>query len=283
MSKPKISTMLFPFHRLLSDGSLDPGRLIGNLRDAGVAALEPMLLWAEQHTHLWEELRRAAADAGMTYSCCDIGVNLVGEGEEDRRQALDTVARCVEAAAALSCPIVMLAGSRPAPGMSNEEGRRVMAEMLARAATRAEGSGVTLTIEDYGVYPEFTCSGRHVREVVEATGRPDVKVTFDNGNFLLADDEPVACYALLKERIVHVHLKDFALVDPTSDARLRSLGGKRYVGCSIGAGRAQVKDCLALLKAGGYAGWLSLEVGVAPPLEEAVRAAGAVARWWEEA
>ncbi|MBI3944940.1 MAG: sugar phosphate isomerase/epimerase [Armatimonadetes bacterium] len=280
MSTARISIMVSAFHRSLSDGSLAPAKLVNDLRAAGITALEPALSWGENEPRRWAEVRAAAGDAGMVYSCGDAGVNLVGEGDSDRQRALDAVAHYVEAAAALACPAILVVGSRPAPGMSHEEGRRVMAETLARAAARAEGSGVTLTIEDFGVTPAFVCSGAHVREVVEATGRPDVKVTFDNGNFLLADDEPAAAYVLLKERIVHVHIKDFA---PAGGARLRSLAGEAHVGCTVGAGRAQVRECLALLKADGYSGWLSLEVGVAPALAEAVRAAGVVARMWDGA
>ena len=49
---------------------------------------------------------------------------------------------------------------------------------------------------------------------------------------------------------------------------------------SISAGVAQVRECLGLLRSSGYAGWLSIEVGIGPPLAEAVHAAGALAEMW---
>ncbi|MFQ6097004.1 MAG: sugar phosphate isomerase/epimerase family protein, partial [Armatimonadota bacterium] len=219
----------------------------------------------------------------MAYSCVDIGVNLIGEGDADRRNALDVVKRGMDIAAGLDCPNVLLAGSKPAEGMSNEEGRKVLAEALARAAELAEGTGVTVTIEDYGVYPEFTCSAAHVREVLDLSGRDDLKVTFDNGNFLFADERPADCLSVLGDRTVHVHIKDFVRGDPAEPGGLRSPSGIKYVGCDIGEGEAQVAECLAGLKADGYDGWLSLEVGTSPPLRGAIVGARYVQDAWERA
>jgi len=106
----------------------------------------------------------------------------VGESDADRQAALDWVAQGVEICAGLGCPTALVAGSKPATGMSNEEGRKVLADALAKVAECAQGSGVTMTIEDFGVYPEFTCSSEHVLEVVQAAAHPNLKITFDNGN-----------------------------------------------------------------------------------------------------
>jgi len=275
----KLSIMLFPFHKQLQDGELQPAELIRRFRDMGITGLEPMMKWVESQPKLWDELRRAADDAGMAYACYDVGVNFVGESESDRRDALDIVARGVEYCAELKCPVALLPGSKPAPGMSGEEGRKIYAEGLAKAAERVEGSGVTLTIEDYGMIPDFACSTAHVLEVVRATGRPDVKVTFDNGNFLLADERPAECFEPLKELTVHVHIKDLALA-PEGGGRLASRSGRRYIGCEIGEGEGEVEQCLSLVKAAGYDGWISLEVGTSPPVRSAEIGAKCVLAAW---
>jgi len=273
--------MLFPFHAGLSEGTLAVESLLRDFRAAGISGLEPMLYPEGAEPAWWDTLFRVAKDTGMRQACLDIGVDLVGTGEADRRAALDLVARGVEFCRKIECPIALLAGSCPGPGMSNAEGRKLLAESLARAAERAEGSGVTLTIEDFGVYPAFTCSAAHVAEVLDAAAHPDLRVTFDNGNFLYADEQPVAAYPRLRDRVLHVHIKDFTLASEPVAGALQSLAGRQWVGAPIGRGEAQVSECLSLLRADGYEGWLSLEVGCEPPLEDAVRGAAFLREAWE--
>jgi len=275
----RLSVMLFPFHNGLKTGSLSALDLMKRLYASGIRALEPMLDFAEGDPELWDELRAAAADLGMSYSCVDIGANLVGESEADRAEALDIVVRGVEICAQLDCPIALLAGSCPAPGMSNEEGRHIYSEMLANAARATAHSGVTLSIEDYGVYPEFACHSAHILEVLAGAG-PEIKVAWDNGNFILADEFPVDAYEPLHNRIIHVHIKDWLPAAPDSDEGLAAPSGKRWVGAQIGRGQAQVAESLELLHADGYDGWISLEVSVAPALEAAIIGANYVSGVW---
>jgi sugar phosphate isomerase/epimerase len=250
--------------------------LVERFHGAGIAGIEPMPMAGGAQPPWWGEFYRAALDLGMQCACCDVIGDLVGEDENQRRQAIDSSVAGIDWCREVGCGVALLAGSRPAPGMSDREGRRIYAESLAKIAERTEGSGVTLTIEDFGVSPTFTCTAGHVLEVVRLTGREDVKVTFDNGNFLLADEKPMDVLGRMLPYTVHVHLKDFAAGEPEGQGGLRSPKGVRYIGCEIGAGEAQVAECIAALRQARYGGWLSLEVGLAPAVEESVRAAGYV-------
>jgi len=272
--------MLFPFHAALNEGTLDPGQFAEKLHTAGITGLEPMPLLRQDQPNWWEALYRSATDLGMECACADVCLNLIGETEAKRRDALDRVAWGVEWCVKHNCRIALHAGSLPPEGMSCEEGRKALAGLLARAAAEAEGSGVTLTIEDYGMDPRFACSVHHVLQVLEDTGRPDVKLTFDNGNFLYADEKPTTCFPLVKDRIVHVHFKDVVTIDDPSSTGLRSLSGKRLAGAPIGAGEGEVAECIWLIKANDYTGWASLEVCVAPPLPETIRAAEYLREVW---
>ena len=276
----KLSVMLFPFHKDLTEGTYSALDLIERLYAVGVRALEPMLVRMDASHEIADQLRAAAADFGMSYSCLDIGANLIGESEADRSKALDTVARGVDLCLELDCPIALIPGTTPAPGMSNEEGRGIYSRMLARAAELTADSGVTLTIEDFGMAPDFACHSTHVREVVVAAG-PEIKVAWDNGNFLLADEMPVDAFPPLADRTVHVHIKDWLPVPADADEGILSPAGKRWVGAQIGQGDAQVAESLRLLYDDGYDGWISLEVGVAPALEAAVIGANFVTGIWD--
>ena len=110
---------------MLSDGRLDGATLVGSFKDAGIGAVEPMLGWMLNEPAKWQALRTAVQDAGLGFSCLDVGVNLVGESEADRAKAQDTVAQGVEAARSLGCPLVLLAGSKAAAGLGDAASRRL--------------------------------------------------------------------------------------------------------------------------------------------------------------
>lgn len=281
----RLSVMLFPFDTMLADDPRCADQVVRSLQAEGVGAVEPCLSWVEAQPATWEAFDRAAKQAGMAYSCCDIAVDLVGEDESARAVALERVVSGVELCRAeLACPLALLAGTKPAPGMSDAEGRRAYGQALAEASERTRGSGVTLTIEDFGMYPSFTASAAHCLEALEAANCPDIRFTFDNGNFLLGDDTPTRAYPLLKDRTVHVHIKDFAIARPDEKPLLTSPNGVPYKGCAIGDGEAEVAACLALLKADGYDGWVSLEVGGAgDPVDDVIQGARLVRRVWEGA
>lgn len=282
----KLSVMLFPFHKQLTDGTLTPEKAVKGFQSVAITAIEPMMSWVEAQPAKWAAFDETVRAAGMTYSCYDIGVNLVGENEADRAKALDTVTRGMEfAKEKLRCPIVLLAGTKPATGMSNEDGRKIYGEQLAKAHERNRKLELTITIEDFGVYPPFTAAAAHCMEVLKAARCPEIRFTFDNGNFLFADDQPTQIFDLVKDRIAHVHIKDFMLCPPEETKKgIISLAGKRYAGCPIGDGKAEVAACLRLLKGAGYKGWISLEVGGGmPPLDDALLGAARVIEAWGKA
>ncbi|MEN6302856.1 MAG: sugar phosphate isomerase/epimerase family protein [Armatimonadia bacterium] len=276
----KLSVMLFPFHGLISNGSLAPATLVEEMTQAGITAIEPMLSNLDAAPEPWQEVLRLAKAAGMTWSCLDIGANLIGNSEEDRKAALETVKRGLALCAEWDCPVALIPGTRPSEGMSNEEGRKLYSAGLRQCADMAKEYGIIATIEDFGVYPAFACRSDHVLEVVTGAG-PDVKVTYDNGNFLLSDETAMHALAATRDLTVHVHIKDFK-VDPTGEAPLKGLSNKRWIGAEIGGGEGEVAEVVASLKLSGYDGWLSLEVN-APPVEMMRQGAQFVQQAWGQA
>ena len=276
--------MLFPFHTKLSSGALHPKQFVETLCDQGVTAIEPMWNWIESDPDKWADLDQAAREAGLIYSCCDLGVNLVGEDEEEQLEALDKVERCSAFCEKNHhCSLELVFGSKPATGMSNEEGRIQYGKALARTYERVHGLGITPIIENFGALPTFAASGEHCMEVLHASNSPGVKFAFDNGNFLLGDDTPLHAYSLLKNHTVHVHIKDFVTAHPTNPRSTPSSSGKPYTYCPIGAGEAQVSEILQTLKADGHKGWISLEVdGSVDPLAGSIQGATTVKKIWAE-
>jgi len=276
----KLSVMLFPFHGPVTDGSLTPQAAVDAIQSVGIGAIEPMLSNLDATPGPWEQFIDLCRAAGIQVSCVDIGANLVGNNDEEREKALETVRRGLDLCVDLDCPVALIAGSRPAEGMSNEEGRAIYSQGLAKSAAMALERGIIPTIEDFGVYPEFACRSDHVREVVTGAG-PGVKVTWDNGNFILADEMPMHAYEVLRDLTVHTHIKDFAL-DPAGQASLKSPSGKAHRSIGIGRGDCQVREGVTALKRDGFDGWVSLEIG-SNRVQEMLDGAEFVRKVWDEA
>ncbi len=283
----KLSIMLFPFDRPLADGRYRPEQLVEALLREGVSGVEPMQRGVERAPETWERFFAAAREAGLVFSCHDVNVNLIGSGSSaDRAAAVETVrtgvAFCRDV---LGGALALLAGTAPVPELDLDESRRLYAAALGAALEAVGDRGVTLAIEDYGVYPTFTASARHCREILDAPGCERLGFVFDNGNFLLADERPSAVLDLFMDRVVHVHIKDFARRPPDGRPSLTSPSGVPYRGALLGGGEAEVTEVLNKLEAAGYGGWVSLEISGAlgDPLEEAVHGLRFIRNAWNAA
>ena len=96
---------------------------------------------------------------------------------------------------------------------------------------------------------------------------PDLMVTYDSGNMVMGDEDPVDFLKLVAARTVHAHAKDWALVSE-DDARLRSRAGKTYVGTVCGEGVLDYPAVIAELKQMKYQGYVSFEYeGLNDPVE----------------
>lgn len=282
----KLSVMLFPFHGPMVDGRLTVEQVVDTFAREGVTGIESMQSRIADAPAVWKRFYETAVGAGLCFPCHDVNVNLVGSGsEQDMANALETarqgVAFCRDA---IDCPLAMLPGTAPAPDLDIGESRRLYAAQLATVIERNRDTGVGIAIEDYGVYPLFTAAARHCRDILDAPGCEDLGFVFDNGNFLLADERPMDVLPEFLDRIVHVHIKDFALREPDNRPGLTSPLGRQFRGVLLGKGEAQAADILRSLKAAGYSGWVSLEVSGAggDVLEEAVHGLRFMRAAWGE-
>ena len=109
---------------------------------------------------------------------------------------------------------------------------------------------MTTTIENYDLTPELACSARHCLEILELAGEKP-RLTFDTGNFLAVSESAPDAFAMLRDRIGHVHAKDVAPI-PGRPGKFRM--------CVAGQGIAQPGKCMELLRKSGYRGFISVEI-----------------------
>ena len=82
----------------------------------------------------------------------------------------------------------------------------------------------------------------------------------DMGNFVCADENPVTAVSRVAPYAIHAHAKDMILsMTKEGDASFLTRGGRYCRGCVIGEGDVPVQQCLRILKAAGYDGYVSIE------------------------
>ncbi|MBR4673404.1 MAG: sugar phosphate isomerase/epimerase [Victivallales bacterium] len=270
----KLSVMLFPFQ----NGKYEPRQLVHDLAIAGATALEPMESKNIAFPDDWKVIYETAKDEGMSFSCYDLGLNLVGTSDQDRAEALEHAKRGFEfSREVLDCSLVMIPGSKPAEGMSNEEGRKIYGEQLGKAAEIAAQFGIKALIEDFGVYPYFSANSAHCAEVMKYAG-PLPGFTFDNGNFLYGGEQTRDAFATFAPRTHHVHIKDFVVAPEDATKGTRSVLGQRFVECAIGEGITDVEWTIKSFLARGYDGFFSMEVSTLPRVVNALKYCATLAR-----
>jgi sugar phosphate isomerase/epimerase len=170
-------------------------------------------------------------------------VSLSAHSDLTTRAGLEHGIRAVGWAAENGIPILNTAIGGHA---SIDEDESAFLANIGELADAAEAAGVVLTLEIHG---ELMASGARTLGLLERIGRDSVKVNYDTGNvWHYAGVRAVDDLPLIVEHVAHVHLKD-------------TRGG---VGVwdfpPLGEGDVDFAAILAILRAAGYAGPLSVEL-----------------------
>lgn len=122
----------------------------------------------------------------------------------------------------------------------------VMVDRARRLADALGERGVKLVMETGQESPE------NLVAFMDAVGRPNLGVNFDPANMILYGvGEPVDAVTLLKDRIMHVHMKD-----ANWSAKPKQEWGEEVV---LGTGEADIPRIVSKLRAQGYTGTLAIE------------------------
>lgn len=87
--------------------------------------------------------------------------------------------------------------------------------------------------------------GRRCYEILKAVASPNFKAIFDFANFVQCGEDTQACYDLLKDEVIYIHIKDAVSTD------------SQNVVCGTGEGK--IPEILSQAIRSGYKGFLTLE------------------------
>ena len=126
-----------------------------------------------------------------------------------------------------------------------------MIAAIAELQKEAQKRNITLLLEDYDHHtaPFATIAG--VQRFLD--GIPQLMCAFDTGNFLYSGEDAEEAYALLKDRIGYVHLKD-------RNWKEMENGEKQLCAAPVGGGVIPMEKLFANLRADGYDGPYAIEL-----------------------
>lgn len=209
-----------------------------------------------------EKVTSQSRELGLPIVNYAVGSNLLAL---DQEAEIERVKREVDVAARLGVPVMRHDAAFAYPSghvgpTGFDDALPVIARGCRAITEYAAQKGVRTTIENHGY---FVQDGARVVRLVNAVNHPNFGLLVDVGNFMCADDAPAEAVGLAARYAYHVHVKDFHWKSGAQDSPgagwFSTRAGNHLRGAIVGHGDVPVKQCLRLLKAAGYDGYLTIE------------------------
>lgn len=227
---------------------------VGDFGDTGLG-----LHWPDEYT---AEHVRAAGDAarraGIEISSLCLGVLWrfypSSPDASVREQATEIIRQSADLAASVGARVVLLPVGQP-QGLTPEEARGNLVEVLRLCAPAAEKAGIAYGVENVG--QALVRTADDLIEIAERVDSPTCQVYYDVGNATGQGADPAADMRALGARIRMIHVKDVRTGD----------GGREVT--TVGEGAVDWPAVARAARGIGYDGFLTLEVpGTAETADE---------------
>ena len=204
-----------------------------------------------------EEYCRDLKEAGIVPGSLVCMANIASFDKEKREKQKSLVKGYIDKMEKLSMNLLMPA---PAvnPARSEDEFIKmgaIMIESYREITEYAKKKGITVAIENQSTLTRPDSRAEDIRYILDEI--PDLGFVFDIGNFFCIGEDALYAYNLLKDRLVHVHAKDW-VIDPYGDFVRENM--PRFGGCVIGNGVLPVRGIMENLRHDSYPGKVTLEI-----------------------
>jgi len=177
---------------------------------------------------------------------------------DKRRQGIEYCKKIMDLGHKLDSRQVMIVPIGLTAGTPMESAKRWTFDGLLECVEYGESIGIKSTVEN-PLYRYPTPLPETVRHMVEAVNEiPKLGICYDDGNFLVNGEDPLACLNELISRVAHTHIKDYKYVDAKYEGAMQ-MGNKRIAYAPAGEGLIDFRNVLKKLKQAGYRHYLSIE------------------------
>jgi len=239
-------------HMLMSDPRDSGGNVVdwrdflAEARGWGLEGVDLFPFYLERVGATVDEATRVIRGLGLEIAVYCVPTDLVSPEAATRQESLDRVRAFADKAAELGVGHLFSHG-----GQHNNRGEEALkryVDGLQQAADIAAERGLLFSIENAG---SLCHTHEEMARCLDGVGRPNMRLTIDTGNFILAGSDPHEAVRRLASRVAHVHVKSFV------DAPERQPRPFRY--CPPRAGKVDYAWVVEHLRAAGYDGYLSFE------------------------
>ncbi|MCM3718550.1 sugar phosphate isomerase/epimerase family protein [Fictibacillus phosphorivorans] len=253
----KVSVSMYSFHSVIQKEKWSVLDFCGHAETLNLDGVELLdFYWKNKEKEL-PEVVDYLKGSSLAVSCYDASNDFVKETFEERQSEIQKVKDAVDTAKQLGAPCVRTFCGDLKPGMNYSVAKDWIISSLKECAKYAESDGVVLAIENHGL---LAGKSEQVKEILGEVGSSAVKSTFDTGNFLLVEDDPLSAYENLKADIAHVHFKDFKKRTEADGVKgFKGLGETYWIGVIPGDGEVKLSEIISNLKRDQVNTWLSLE------------------------
>jgi sugar phosphate isomerase/epimerase len=165
------------------------------------------------------------------------------------------------------------------PGLREEEALKWVVDCLWELVPHAKSAGIVMAMENHykdGLwdYPEFAQSHRRYLAILDAVDSPWLKAQYDPSNAVVAGEDPYALLDRVLPRLATMQASDRYLEGGTLEDLRRMNADPRHGYAKIvkhgviGKGLNDYDRIFGTLARAGYAGWVSIEDGEGPTVEE---------------
>lgn len=149
------------------------------------------------------EIRRRLEENGLYAWAAGSPIGKISLGD-DFAAHLDKLRRTVDTARALGASRIRMFSFYPMEGQSPEDARGQVLDRLGAMLDACEGSGVALCHEnEKGIYGD---NAARCLDLLNA--EPRLRAVFDPANFVQCGQDTLEAWALLKDRVDYLHIKD---------------------------------------------------------------------------
>lgn len=247
-------------------GEMSPEEWYAEAADVGLDGVELYDLFVGE----WSAssvVRQAAAirDVGLEVSMYTTYCDFAPRDTELRAEQRSQVLRGIRSASLAGTDVVRVVAGNWVEHQEREETLQLVAEGLRGCLDDAEGHGVVLALEDH---PVIGTDPRDFIRIIELVDDERLKVNLDTSNPMESGASVLDLLPHVASRVVHVHASD----------RAEDLSH-----VITGTGVVPLADVFGHLRAVGFSGFISMEIG-GPPARASVEASAAnVRRLWARA
>ena len=253
----KISGYSYSFGGILERVEVDHPKVIRFYSEMDVRGIEIFDPYLQSDDEI-PAIIDALGEAKMSVSMYDVLCNVVSRDASIRSSGTDKFHARLQAAKKLGANKVLILPGYPSGDIKSEECHEWLNEAIQKSLPVADSLGITLTIANLGYGAATYGSSDYLLATCEASGKR-VKITYDVGNFLMANEDPIDALNKVFSQVVHVHFKDWEILPSESDGAWPGIDGRMYLGKALGDGIVNLPAAVGRLKELNYDGYISPE------------------------